>query len=344
MDRRLRVALLAIICILFVWLLWRVRRLFTPLILAVILSYLLLPWVRLLERRGVPRTAAIIVLYIATGMLGGLLIALVMPYLSQEIAQLIDVLPEQTARLEGLTLDWLRELRARGGWPESVRGGVEAVVAQVERLLAATVSRVVRLVMALFTSIFYVILAPVLGFFIMRDLPQMGKALLGLFPPRHHEDLLILGRRVDRVVSGYIRGQLLISLLIGLIMAAGLALLRVPYALVVGLIAGAFNVVPYFGPVIGAVPAVLLALTQSPGAALWTVILFIGINQLESAVLAPKIVGDFVGLHPLTVILAILVGAEIAGVTGMLLSVPLAAILKVIGESLFSLLVKEPAS
>lgn len=344
MNRRLRVALLGLTCVIVAWLVWRVRRLLTPLLLAVIVSYVLLPWVRLLEGRGVPRPAAILLLYTAVGVMGGVVIALIMPYLSQEIALLIDALPEQTARLEGLTLDWLRELREKGALPQILRGGVEAVVSQVERMLAATVSRIVRLVMSVFTSFFYVILAPILGFFIMRDWPQMGRSLLGLFPPSHHEELLLLGQRVDRVVSGYIRGQLLISLLIGLLIAGGLAALRVPYALVVGLIAGAFNVVPYFGPIIGAVPAVLLALTQSPAAALWTVVLFVGINQLESAVLAPKIVGDFVGLHPLTVILAILVGAELAGVTGMLLSVPFTAILKVTGESLFGWLVKETAA
>lgn len=343
MDRRVRFALLVVICVSAAWLLWRVRRLFTPFVLAVVLSYLLLPGVRLLERRGVPRPAAILLIYVATGTLGALSIALVVPYLSREIALLIDALPEQTARLEGLTLDWLRELGARDGWPQSLRGAIEGVVGQVERLLAATVSRVVGLVMGLFTSFLYVLLAPVLAFFIMRDLPHMGEALLGLFPPRYHEDLILLGRRVDRVVSGYIRGQLLVSLVIGLLIAGGLAALRVPYALVVGLVGGAFNVVPYFGPVIGAVPAVLLALTQSPAAAVWTVALFVGVNQLESAVLAPKIVGDLVGLHPLTVILAVLVGAELAGITGMLLSVPATAVLKVSGEILFVWLAKERA-
>lgn len=341
MDRRVRIALMVLIGLAALWFIWRVRRLITPLLLAAILAYLLLPLVKLLETRKVPRSLAILLLYTFFGALGGIILSFLVPYLSIEIESLIATLPEQTARLEGLTLDWLRELRTIGNLPDTVREGVEAVVSQVEQVLATTVSRIVRIVMTVFTSVFYLILAPILAYFIMRDWPTMQKSFIGLFPPKYHQSILVLGKRIDRVLSGFIRGQLFISLIIGLMIAGGLALLGVRYALIVGLIGGAFNVVPYFGPIIGAIPAVVLALIESPTTALWTIVLFIAINQLESAILSPKIVGDMVGLHPLTVILAILAGAEVMGVAGMLLAVPLTAILKVGGETFMDWMVQK---
>lgn len=341
MDRRVRIALMVLIGLAALWFIWRVRRLITPLLLAAIHAYLLLPLVKLLETRKVPRSLAILLLYTFFGALGGIILSFLVPYLSIEIESLIATLPEQTARLEGLTLDWLRELRTIGNLPDTVREGVEAVVSQVEQVLATTVSRIVRIVMTVFTSVFYLILAPILAYFIMRDWPTMQKSFIGLFPPKYHQSILVLGKRIDRVLSGFIRGQLFISLIIGLMIAGGLALLGVRYALIVGLIGGAFNVVPYFGPIIGAIPAVVLALIESPTTALWTIVLFIAINQLESAILSPKIVGDMVGLHPLTVILAILAGAEVMGVAGMLLAVPLTAILKVGGETFMDWMVQK---
>lgn len=338
MNRRVRVASLVMVCIIGVWFLWRVRKVFTPLLLAVIMAYLLLPTVELLERRRVPRGLAILIIYAFAASVGGALLSLLIPYLAEEINALVTAFPQQTQRLEGLTLDLLDTLRD-SSLPAAVREAVESVATQIERSLAAMLSRLLGGVVSVFTSVFYLILAPVLAFFLMRDWPIMKRSVLGWFPPEHHTRLLLFGRRVDDVLSGFVRGQLIISFIIGLIIAGGLALLGVRYALVVGLIAGAFNVVPYFGPVIGGVPAVVLALIESPTTALWTVALFFGVNQLESAVLSPKVVGDLVGLHPVTVIFAILAGAELWGLLGMLLAVPLTAVLKVSGESFFEWLV-----
>lgn len=333
MTRRVRIAVLLLSCLATVWLLWRVRRVLTPLLLAALLSYLLLPAVQLLERRKVPRGPAILILYAGLGCAAAALLWLVLPYLAAEIEALATAFPEQTARLEDLTLDILKRLE-RTSLPAAVREAAADLTLRAEQTLAAALSRVAGGILGLFTGVFYLLLAPVLAYFIMRDWPALRQSVLMLFPPRHHGHLVTLGRRIDEVLSGYIRGQLIVSSVIGLLIAAGLAVLGVRYALVLGLIAGAFNVVPYFGPLMGAVPAVMLALLESPATALWTVALFFGVNQLESAVLSPKVVGDMVGLHPITVILAVLAGAELSGLFGMLLAVPFAAVLKVGGQVL----------
>ena len=116
----------------------------------------------------------------------------------------------------------------------------------------------------------------------------------------------------------------------GLVIYLGLTLLQVRYALFIGFIAGLFDIIPYFGPIIGFIPAAAFALLRSPLSVIWVLAIFIGANQLESSIIAPKLIGERVGLHPLAVIFAVLVGGELLGVVGMLVAVPAASIVRVL--------------
>lgn len=338
-NSRIRVALLLILGVVAVWFVWRVRRLFMPLALAGVISYLFLPLVSRLERRQVPRSVAILLVYAGGAVVVGTAVTLVLPVFVSEVDALLTELPEQTAKVEQLALGFLKRLRERSAVPAGIREAVEAILLQIEYSLARFATRLINLILALFTQVFYLILAPVIAYFIMRDWETIRQGIVVFFPARYRADLLTLGGKINEVLSGFIRGQLLVAFVIGIIIAAGLAVLGVRYALVLGLIAGAFEVIPYFGPVIGAVPAVLLAMLESPSTALWTVGLFVAANQLEAMVLAPRIVGDFVGIHPLAVICAILAGAEIGGMIGMLVAVPVTAVLKVVGQFVLNRLV-----
>jgi len=132
------------------------------------------------------------------------------------------------------------------------------------------------------------------------------------------------------VVTGYLRAQALSSLLVGLILTAGLLFLKVDLAILIGVLSGIFNIIPYFGPVLGAFPAVLLAAQVSLWKALYVVLLFLVVNQLESIVIFPRIIGGKVGLHPLGVIFLVLIGGELFGFGGIVFAVPIGAILQVI--------------
>jgi predicted PurR-regulated permease PerM len=117
---------------------------------------------------------------------------------------------------------------------------------------------------------------------------------------------------------------------VGLFIYGGLALLKIPYALFIGLLAGLFDIIPYFGPVLGFLPAAALALSQSPLTVLWVLLLFIAANQIENSLISPWLIGDRVGLHPLVVIFAVLVGGYLMGILGLLIAVPVAAIGRVL--------------
>ncbi|HEX3032252.1 MAG TPA: AI-2E family transporter, partial [Bacillota bacterium] len=134
---------------------------------------------------------------------------------------------------------------------------------------------------------------------------------------------------MDQVLRGFIRGHLLVCGLVGGLSALGLYLIGVPFALLLGIIAGILDIIPFFGPILGAVPALALALLQSWQATIYTLLLFVIIQQVEGNIITPKILGEAVGLHPLIIIFALLAGGHLWGVTGMIIALPLAAVIRV---------------
>ncbi|MEW6230265.1 MAG: AI-2E family transporter, partial [Bacillota bacterium] len=153
--------------------------------------------------------------------------------------------------------------------------------------------------------------------------------LLSWIPGRWRSEVVGLLIEMDHALGSFIRGQLLVSGIVGVLISLGLSIIGVDFALVIGLLAGIFDIIPYFGPVIGAVPAIALALLKSPVLVIYVVVLFVVVNQIESAIVGPNILGEQIGLHPVAVIFAILAGGHLFGVTGVLLAVPVAAIIKV---------------
>jgi predicted PurR-regulated permease PerM len=151
---------------------------------------------------------------------------------------------------------------------------------------------------------------------------------LEIIPPPLRSDLVNLVRIVDNVLGAYLRGQLLLCLFVGALVAAGLAILGVQFPAVLGLIAGVFEILPVVGPLLGLIPAVIVAVIQEPILGLWTLILFLAIQQIENVLLVPRVSGRAVQLHAAIVIIVLVIGNEVAGFFGMLVAVPLTAIVR----------------
>src|SRR5690606_20808787 len=193
------------------------------------------------------------------------------------------------------TIQQIRSLPLSGRFD----GWLEQIYDRLQRMLTSVADRVADLLVGAFSSLVDLALAPVLAFYLLRDWPRIAMTLTSALPRSAQPGFVAGAAAVDKVLSGFVRGQLLISLIVGLLTAVGLALLNVKFAILLGAIVGLFNIVPYFGPVIGGVPAVLMALLNSPATALWAAVLLVAVNQFEAAFLSPKIIGDTVGLHPL---------------------------------------------
>lgn len=335
--KTVRISLLAVAGALMLYFLWRVRGGLYPFVIAFLLAYILNPAIAGLENRGFKRIWAIALVFalqfLAVFIAGSRLV----PLLLQELESFGRELPLMSAKGEELVygLQWSYQHAAL---PYSLKvaldGGFATLQAAAQEFVAATVAGIIGLL----THFIGLAISPVLAFYLLHDWHEINDALMRILPARwRHEAILVL-RDIDKVLGGVIRGQVAVAVVVGVLVSAGLYLLGVRYALIIGILAGALDIIPYFGAFIGATPAVTVALLDSPWLAAKVALLFFVIHQLEGTILGPKIIGGNVGLHPLAVILFLFIGEELGGLVGMLLGVPAAAVGRVLLRHLVRIL------
>lgn len=309
--------------------LYLVRGILFPFWLALIFAYISNPAVVRLEQREVPRPVAIVLIYTLSGVIIGLSAYYLVPTLTHEMDQVVRVLPKHTQELSQLGNSLLARIE-RARLPVDLEEVIREGALRVEAVVDSFLRRLLDLVLGAFSQLPSIFLAPILAFYILRDWEQIRDTGKQLIPVAYRGEVEELVVQINAVLNGFIRGQLVVSALVGAFIALGLFFLKVRFSLLLGLVAGLFNVIPYLGPLIGGLPAVSLALLDSPWKAIWAVVLFVLVNNLEASFLVPRIVGDQVGLHPLVVIFAVLSGGHLFGVVGMLLAVPAAAVGRVL--------------
>ncbi|NLJ59387.1 MAG: AI-2E family transporter [Firmicutes bacterium] len=310
------------------FLLYRVRGVLAPFILAFALSYLMNPVVTHLEKRGAPRGLGTLVIYVGFTLAITLFVLYLVPKFLVQLERLGEVLPQQAGSIQSEIAGFYKRF-SRFNIPEPVKGAIDNGIDRAEEALAGFIERTLGSVPGLLPRLSLLILVPVLAFYLTMDFPELKMWLLSWIPDRWRSDIVGLMIEMDNSLGSFIRGQLLISAIVGVLIAVGLSIIGVDFALIIGLIAGIFNIVPYFGPVIGAIPAVISALLKSPLSAVYVVILFIVVNQVESSIISPNILGEHVGLHPVTVIFCIISGGYLFGILGVILAVPVTSIIKV---------------
>jgi predicted PurR-regulated permease PerM len=297
--------------------------------LALAIAYLLDPVIRWLVSRGWSRLGSLVAIYLA---LGGGAVGLLLFFIPQLLAQLTELaaaLPRLFWSLEAL-LARLEAGYTRTPLPEAARDAIDRGLRDLERTLVQGVDLALAGLGLAVTTTFSLILAPVIAFYLLRDIDRVKVSVLGLITLRTRAEVLGLLREIDAVLGAFVRGQLLIAAMTGLMSAFALFLLGLDFALLLGLFIGVTNIIPYLGPILGAIPPVILAVAESPGLAVKTVIVLVAIQQLETAVIQPRVLGGSVGLHPVLVIFAVLAGARLGGVPGILLAVPVVAVAKVL--------------
>jgi predicted PurR-regulated permease PerM len=183
------------------------------------------------------------------------------------------------------------------------------------------------------------ILSPVIAIYFLADWKILEQGFLRVIPQRWRMEWRRLWQDINHVIRQFVRGNIIVAVIVGVLIGVGVKLVGMEYALLIGLICGVSDLIPYFGPVIGAVPSVLLALIKSPGMALKVILIILIVQQLEGNVISPKLMGESVGLHPLWVVFALLASGEIAGFWGMFLAVPLAAVIRVVLKHIYFRLV-----
>lgn len=324
-------ALLALLAL--AWILSYSRLVLTPLILSFILSLLLNPLVVMLERRGLGRTVAVIIVLCALGVVLSAALSLLAPVIADEFRTLSRLAQDETPAtllqkikvLLSEHLPWLKN-----------PGIIAQILVHAEKFIQSLFQRSIQLLPSIVPVAIAVVLIPFMTFFLLKDGRRLKKSFIAMLPNRYFEMTVSLLHKIDRQVGNYIRGQLLVSLCVGILAATALAILHIPYFLLIGALAGLANMIPYFGPIVGAIPAVILnvIIKGQLDAALPVIAAFLLIRLIDDTLLSPNILGRSLRIHPLLVILVIFTGGEMFGIMGLLLCIPVTGIIKVIIEEL----------
>ncbi len=298
---------------------WLISDILFSLFVAIVISSAISPWVEQLQRRGVPRAVSVIVTYfIALGILA-LAVWSIIPPLTNEVSELLKDFPE---RYKGFItfFESLKSALDANGFGQNVQNILEGAQSGLTKITGGFFGAV----SGFFGGLFGFLVIMVLAFYFSTSEEAIRKLLSRLIPPHAHQRWFGLIDRAQDKIGMWFRGQLLLCFAIFVFSFIGLLVLGVKYALVLAFLAGLLEIVPVIGPVVSAVPAVFLTLLYSPGKALLVVILFILIQQIENNFLVPKVMQKSVGLHPIIIIMAMLVGAKLAGMMGALVAIPLA--------------------
>lgn len=318
-----------------------VEALFVPFLLAGVLYYLFRPIVNLLHKQKLPKTLAIIIIYLAVVGLITLLVLLIGPILQKQVNSLVNNLPYLINEIRALIIqlqenDWINRFE----WSETL--SFDTLSANTTHYVNQAFNIISTNIAGLFSFITNVvvvfIIIPFILFYMLKEGEKAPNQVLKLLPEKQRiEGQKILGE-MDVKLSSYIQGQILVSMCVGILMYAGFLIIDIEYSLILALVAMFTNVIPFVGPWIGTVPAVIVAIIHSPFMVLKVLIVIVVVQQFESNFISPQIMGKKLAVHPLTIILLLIVAGRFAGIIGMLLAVPTYAVCKVVVSHTYRLL------
>lgn len=326
-------------------------------IIAIIFAYIINPIVNYLERKGVKRQFGVIIVYISAILIFGILIVSVIPKTINEVSNLLTSLPGMVDTLIREFNNFLSNVFAKfnielpenfiniyketnpkvngnvetpqivSNILESIKGTINDLIVKVQGSLMGSLSNVISKLYGFLTSAFRLVLIIIFSFYFSVDKERFMLRVKKAIPNKHREDISYLTKNIDIALQQFIRGRMLMAIFVGLLTMIYLLVLRVDFAIIIGLITCVADIIPFIGPFLGCAPAVLFAFMDSPMKALWVLILFVIVQWVENNILAPKLIGDSTGLNPLVILISIIIGGGIFGVWGMVISVPLTSII-----------------
>lgn len=320
----------AVLIVLGIWFLWFVRDVVAIFIASLLLSSLIEPFAATLHARHIPRALAVLIVYTVLLMLVSLLIVLLVPAVTEQGGQLLSHLP--TSYTEAATsFGNLQQFSQNVGLTDSLTSSL----ASLQETFSNSVSSVFSTVKGVMVGVVATFIVMVLAFYMVVEEEKVRKYFRSLAPIEYQPYVGHLMKKMQKKMGEWLRGQLILAFVVGTLIFIGLTILGVPYALLLALMAGVLEVVPYVGPVLSLIPALIIAFAQSPILGLAVVLLYVLVQQIENHLLVPKIMQSVTGLNPIISILALLIGIKVAGIVGAIFSIPLAMIGVVILEDLF---------
>ena len=310
--------------------LWALGNAMMPFILGAAVAYLLDPLADRLERLGLSRTLAVVVITLAAILILVVVILMLVPLLIQQTTALINTAPQMADQLQQFLMRRFPEIFTEGS---TINTALTDLGKTVSAKGGQLVSTVLGSVMGVFSVLMLLVVAPVVAFYLLLDWDNLVARLDELLPRDHADTVRGLARDIDKALSGFVRGQGLVILILGTFYSVGLALVGLPFGIAIGVMAASLSFIPYVGVLIGGATAIGVALFSFWGEPVWivaVVAIFVFGQFIEGNFLQPKIVGTSVGLHPVWLMLALTVFGSLFGFVGLLVAVPLAASLGVL--------------
>lgn len=310
---------------LFLVFLYLIKNVLGILLFAIIIASAVGPFADWLDKKGFPRILGILFLYLIMFGLVISFITLTAPFVAKEVSQLSDTLPPVLAKISAS----LENVQKSAEKYFDVVGEAQALLDNLNQFFQESSQSAISFVVNIFGGVVSFFAIIILSFYLSVMKNGIESFLRSAIPQEYEDYVIDLWKRSELKLGRWLQGQILLALIVGIAVYIGLSLLGIHFALIIAVMAMFLELIPTVGPVIAAVPAVFLGFVQSPDTflGLWVILLFIVVQQLENHVLVPIVMGKAVGLNPVIVILALLIGAQLGGIPGLLISVPLATII-----------------
>jgi predicted PurR-regulated permease PerM len=320
-----------IVLIIVLYFLWLISNIIAVLFVSLIFASAVDPWVDWFQRHKIPRSFGILIIYLATLAIIASVVYLIIPPIIQETATLSKDFPHYVEKFNSVFSDF--KLYAN---QHNLMGGVSNAVESLNNSLKNAANGIFSTISSVFGGIFSFFLILVITFYMVVEENALKKTVWAITPDKHQTYVIGLINRIQKKIGLWLRGQLALCFIVFLLTYMGLSIFGVKYALILALIAGITEAIPYLGPTLAAIPAVFLAFTQSPALALIVLGLYFVVQMVENHILVPKIMQKAVGLNPLISISVLMIGFQIGGILGAVLSIPVATAASVVVRDLFN--------
>lgn len=309
------------------------QTIFLPLLIGGVLFYLSRPLLKWLESVKFPRWASILSIFAVIGLIGWLFYALIGPPLTEQVNKLVKNTPEIVEEVEQFTKYALSQ---KDLLPEKLQDTVDDATGKINDIAVSAGSLLFKFIQNVFQGIFLLVLVPFFLVYMLKDHEKFAPFVSSFAKGEKKTWIRKTLADIDDTLRSYIQGQLFVSFLVGLMLLIGYFAIGLEYALLLAIFGMMMNVIPFLGPYISVVPAIIIALIQEPKLAIYVAIIMLVAQQIESNFITPNVMGKSLDIHPLTVITIILAAGNIAGLWGIILAIPTYAVIKVILKNVYA--------
>jgi len=324
-------------------LIFTLKSIIAPLSVAWLIAYIFDPIIDKFQKVIKSRSFCIMLLLIFLAIIFIAFILIIIPTASEQAQKIINKLPNYQKQLENYFKIIFSKIQAR--YPESFNLIWQKSLSIIQQQAPRLLEPIIRFLYYMFSGLvnfilgfLNIIIIPIVSYYLLKDFDKINKKIIDLVPIKYQGSFIEIMKEIDDVLGSFLRGQLIVSLILGIIYILGLSILQVPMAFTIGLIGGLANMVPYLGLVVGLLPSIVLSAIehQSLSKILWIIAVFAFAQILEGTIISPRLIGGKVKLHPVIVILAIMVGGSLLGFVGLIISIPACAIFMVILRKIIS--------